>query len=335
MFKKKIKLCSSIKALEPTDIVEVLKPFYNLSRFLGSAPYTLEKKKHSYNVKTTWIDYLIFIFANIFMGFLIYWTYGSDNSMHSGLDAINLGTQFFLLFSLVVIMFFNFINFVCKRKTVEILQELIEIDRSMILLNIDINHKVQLENVIKYLFCCLSLITILTIITGYIFSLVSGKLWFDLPIFVAFITVNMSFAIFTSHFILCLRAVQDRFKKLNEGISEVFDPKILNVEEDLSHIVSHMERIHDRLVEVVQKINFRYSFWTMILFAIIFVIGVLSIYTFLRVVIIYDRLTFLACLMRFIWTLYYLLYLIMIIAAGSFTTREVILKYFNRMRIQS
>lgn len=333
MFKKMNKLCASIKVEEPLDIVDVLKPFYNLSRCLGSAPYTLVKKKYSYEVKTTWIDYLLFFSSNIFMGFLSYWCFGSDLQMHSGSEILNFGTHLFLMFSLSFVIFLNFVNFFLKSKTAKILQELIEVDRSMSLINIDIDHKIQYKNVIRYLICCFSLITILTIVSGYIFSLVSGQFWFDLAIFVTFITVNIAFAILTSHFILALRAVQDRFKKLNEGISEVFDPKKLNVEEDLSHIVSHMEKIHDRLIEVVQKINVRYSFWIMIIFGIIFVISVLSIYTFLRVVIMYDRKTFLACLLRFIWSLYYCFYLIMIITIGSFTTREVIKQLFIRLRI--
>lgn len=323
MFKnKKIKLCSSIKVQEPTDIIQVLKPFNNFSRCFGSSPYTFTKNNNSYDVKTTWIDYLIFAFFNLFIFFLIYMFPDSDTILFTGSEIINMGTHIILLWALVFAIFFNFINFLFKNKTAEILKELYEIDRSMILLNIEMDYKDQFKTVIKYLFCCLSLLTILTVLTGYIFSLLSGKFWFDLTVFLTFLTINLTFVIFASHFILSLRAVQDRFKKLNMEISHVFAKA---GEADLSHIVRHMETIHDRLIEIIQKINVRYAFWVLMFFTMVFVFGVLSVYTFLRVIILYDRLIFLACLMRFIWTLFYFLYLLMIIAAGSYTTREVIM----------
>lgn len=312
----------SLIVKEPKDIVEVLKPLYTLSRCLGAAPYTLTKKKDSYTVSTTWIDYSLFLVVNSYMSYLFYMCYGNDHLQHSGSEIMNLGTHFMLMTSLIVFIFLNFVNLFLKHKTGEILKELIVIDQNMALLSIDIDHKSHYKDMIKYLFCCFSLITTLTIFTGYIFNLVSGCFWFELIVFVTFITSNLSYANFVSTFIFALRSVQDRYKQLNEGISDVFDPKKLNAEEDLSHIVSHMESIHDRLNEVVQKINVRYSFWIMMLFGIVFVIGVLCVFSFMRAVIIYDRLTFLACLMRFVWTLYYILYLMMIIAAGSYTTRE-------------
>lgn len=315
----------SVKNKKIENIFDVLKPFYYISRFVGAAPFTITKKGHLYEFKTKIIDYIILFFFTILEGYLFYiCVFYEKLTVNSNSNITNIGSQLMMSSAILVTIFMAVINFIQRKGTVEIVQDLNRVDESMRLLNIELEHKMQSTHLVKYIFTCFILTIILIIINTILISFVSDKIWTHLPNHLTFILSNLFYSIFISQFILSIVSIYIRFKKLNEGFNEIFKLEKLSNDEDLSHIVVHISNVHDRLIEIVQKINIRYSFWTMIILAAVFCFATLSIFSFLRAIIYFELKTFLYCLTRFIWSMYYIAFITLVTAAGSRATREVL-----------
>lgn len=327
MFKNCLKMISpSVKLVKKKkskkNIFDVLKPFYYISRFVGAAPFTITKKGHLYDFETKIFDYIILFFFSILEGYLIYICFAYEKLIcDSNSNITNFGSQLMMSATISVSIFMALINFLMKKRTIEILQDLNSVDESMRLLNIELEHEVQSNNLFKYLCACFISMVILIVINTILISFVSVKFWTHLPMHLTFVLSNIFYAIFISQFILSIVSIYIRFKKLNEGFNEIF--KFKRKDDDLSHIVVHISNVHERLIEIVQKINIRYSFWTLIILAAVFCFSVLSIFSFFRTIMFFELKTFLYCLTRFIWSIYYLAFITLVIAAGSRATREV------------
>lgn len=313
-----------VKNKKIENIFDVLKPFYYISRFVGAAPFTITKKGHLYEFKTKIIDYIILFLFAILEGYLFYiCVFYEKLKVETNSNITNIGSQLMMSSAISVTIFMAVINFIQRKRTVQIIQDLNRVDESMRLLNIELEHKMQSTHVIKYLFTCFISTITLIIINTILISFVSDKIWTHLPTHLTFILSNIFYSIFISQFILSIVSIYIRFKKLNEGFNEIFKLEKLSNDEDLSHIVVHISNVHDRLIEIVQKINIRYSFWTMIILAAVFCFATLSIFSLLRAIIFFELKTFLYCLTRFIWSLYYIAFITLVTAAGSRATREV------------
>lgn len=313
-----------VKNKKIENIFDVLKPFYYISRFVGAAPFTITKKGHLYEFKTKIIDYIILFLFAILEGYLFYiCVFYEKLKVETNSNITNIGSQLMMSSAISVTIFMAVINFIQRKRTVQIIQDLNKVDESMRLLNIELEHKMQSTHVIKYIFTCFISTITLIIINTILISFVSDKIWTHLPTHLTFILSNIFYSIFISQFILSIVSIYIRFKKLNEGFNEIFKLEKLSNDEDLSHIVVHISNVHDRLIEIVQKINIRYSFWTMIILAAVFCFATLSIFSLLRAIIFFELKTFLYCLTRFIWSLYYIAFITLVTAAGSRATREV------------
>lgn len=332
MFKNCLKMISpSVKLVKKKkskkNIFDVLKPFYYISRFVGAAPFTITKKGHLYDFETKIFDYIILFFFSILEGYLIYICFAYEKLIcDSNSNITNFGSQLMMSATISVSIFMALINFLMKKRTIEILQDLNSVDESMRLLNIELEHEVQSNNLFKYLCTCFISMVILIVINTILISFVSVKFWTHLPMHLTFVLSNIFYAIFISQFILSIVSIYIRFKKLNEGFNEIFKFEKLRKDNDLSHIVVHISNVHERLIEIVQKINIRYSFWTLIILAAVFCFSVLSIFSFFRTIMFFELKTFLYCLTRFIWSIYYLAFITLVTAAGSRATREVYYK---------
>lgn len=307
------------------NIFDVLKPIYYISRFVGAAPFTITRKGDSYEFRTKLLDYIILFFFAILEGYLFYiCVFHEKLIVKSNSNIQNFGSQLMMSSTIIVTIFMAVINFFQRMKTVEIIQDLNRVDESMRLLNIELEHKLQSTQLTKYLITCFILTVSLVVINTILISFVSDKIWTHLPTHVTFILSNIFYAIFISQFILSIASIYIRFKKLNEGFNKIFKLHKLSKDEDLSHIVVEISNIHDRLIEIVQKINVRFSLWTMIILAAVFCFVTLSFFSFLRTIFIFELKTFLYCLTRFVWSLYYIAFITLVTAAGSRATREVV-----------
>lgn len=314
-----------VKKCKTENIFDVLKPFYYISRIVGAAPFTITKKGHLYEFKTKIIDYIILLLFALLEGYLFYiFVYREKLVVKSNSNITNYGSQLMLSSTISLTIFMAVINFIQRKRTIQIIRDLNSVDESMRLLNIEVEHRQQSKYLFKYLFTCFILTLIIIIINTILISFISDKIWTHLPTHLTFILSNFFYSIFISQFILSIVSIYIRFKKLNEGFNEIFKLEKNCNDKDLSHIVVHISDVHDRLIEIVQRINIRYSFWTMIILAAVFCLATLSIFSFLRAIIYFELKTFLYCLTRFIWSLYYIAFITLITAAGSRATREVL-----------
>lgn len=323
---------SAKKLIKSSNIFDAIKPFYYLSKILGTAPFTVNVENNIVRMETTTTDYLIYLIFNIFHSCLLYYfTVGVTNSslFQTSSSISNYGQNIMLMITNTSAVIFNLINFLFKSRTMEIISEFIKIDLQMSLLYIEVDHKAQSKIIKKYIILCFLLVFILTVMTGSIYILTSSSenLLIDLSISLSLILTNIFYANVVSQFIMALLSSYARFKKLNDGFSEIFNSKS-NESQDLSDIVKRISKIHDNLIENVERINYRFAAWIMIIFASVFILSTISIFTFVRALIIFEKKPLIMALPRFIWSSYFIMFLLMVIAAGSATTR-IVFTFYN------
>lgn len=309
---------------KPSNIFDVFKSFYYGSRCIGTAPFTITvENDNNVVLKTTIKDYIIFFIFNIIFAIVLYaWASGklSSNLLVTSSEVVNYGNQLMVLCSINFSFFNNCINFVLKKRTIGIINDLISVDSSIKKINLDVDYKSQSRIVNKYLLMVITLIVVLSAPSGIVFYLVSDNILKDFSLYTTLLINNIYYINFVSQFILCLLSVYERFRQLNQGIEEIFKFNKNYEKHDFSDVVKKIATIHDSLIEVVQKINFRFSIWIMISLAAIFVFFTLSAFTFVRSIIIFEKSKFLFSFSTFIWCVYYLSFLVMAIAVGSWTT---------------
>lgn len=316
------------KLIKSSNIFDAIKPFYYLSKTLGTAPFTVTVKDNIIYMKTTRNDYIIYLLFNLFQSYLLYFfTKGNMNStmFQSSSTISNFGQNIMLTITISSAVFFNFINFLFRGHTMEIINEFVKIDFQMSLLHMEVDYKAQSKIITKFIFVSFLLVLLLTAITGliYLVKSTSENVFIDLTISLSLILTNIFYANVVSQFIVSIISVYERFKKLNEGFSEMFQVNKLKESQDLSDFVKRIARIHDDLIENVERINYRFSAWIMIIVGSVFILSTISIFTFLRALIIFDLKSLIMALPRFIWSSYFVMFLMMVIAAGSATTRIV------------
>lgn len=323
------------KLKKPSNIFDVFKSFYYISKCLGTAPFTITVESNTISMKTTSKDNLIFVIFNLIYCCIIYlWATEkvTTSLFDTSSEVANYAYQLIILASSLFAIIMNLINFVFKEKTIEIIYGLIEVDSAMKMLNFDVDYKSQSKIVNKFLAVCLFLATCLATTSAIIFYTVSIDPLRDFVIYIILLLNNFFYVNVVSQFVLILLSVYERFRQLNQGIEEIFKFDQSKYERhDFSEVVKQISGIHNSLIEIVQKINFRFSVWLMITLAVIFVFFTISTYSFVRAIIIFERTKFLFCLARFLWFLYYMLFLLMGISAGSRVTRMVfiVLNFFS------
>lgn len=317
---------SQKKITKSSNTFDAIKPFYNLSKCMGTAPFTITVEKNVISIKITRKDFLTFVSFNILHLFLLYFfvkeSLNTSFVFESSSDIGNYGQTIMVMATLFSAICFYFINYMFKGKTVEIIKELINIDLQMGEINIEVDHKALSKIITKYIILCFLLILIFTGLTSSIFlfvSIMSNNILIDLAIALILIMNCIFFTNIISQFILSLLSVYVRFKKLNEHFGAIFK----NQNQDLSETVICISQIHDCLIEIVEKINYRFSVWIMMCFAGIFVFSTICVFSFLRALIIFNKKSLLMCLPGFLWSLYFLLFLILVMAIASATTRNV------------
>lgn len=316
------------KLIKSSNIFDAVKPFYYLSKIIGTAPFTVTIKDNIVHMETTRNDYLIYLSFNVFQSYLLYFfTKGNMYStmFHSSSNISNLGQSIMLTMTITAAIFFNFINFLFRGKTMEIISEYMKIDFQMSLLHIEVDHKAQSRIIKKVIFVSVILVLLLTGITGsiYLFMSTSENLLIDLSVSLSLVITNVFYANVVSQFIVSILSAYERFKKLNEGFTEIFKMDKLKEAQDLSNFVKRFSRIHDDLIENIERINYRFSAWIMMMFGSVFILSTISIFTFIRTLIVFDSKSLIMALPRFIWSSYFIMFLMMVIATGSATTRIV------------
>lgn len=331
------------KLIKSSNIFDAVKPFYYFSKILGTAPFTVTVKDNIPHLKTTRIDYIICTSFNVLQLFLLYFFTKQNSNSNMNLSIFqalsntsNLRQNFMLAVTITSTIFFNLINFLFRKHTMEIITEYMKIDFQMSLLHIEVDHKAQSRITIKFIILSFLLVLFLTAITGsiFLFTAASENILFDLSKSFSLTLTNVFYANVVSQFVVSIISAYERFKKLNEGFTEMFKMNKLKEEEDLSHFVKRISRIHDDLIENIERINYRFSAWIMIIFASVFVLSTISIFTFLRALIIFDPKLLIIAVPRFVWSLYFVMFLLMVIATGSATTRIVFnfkCKIFKKM----
>lgn len=317
---------SSKKLSKPSNIYTAIKPFYYLSKVLGTAPFTVTEKNNVISMETTKTDYFHYLFFNVFHSYLLYFfTKGNTNStiFQSASNISNYGQSIMLTITITSSLFCNLINFLFKEHTMEIIREFMKIDFQMRLLGIEVDHKAQSKIIKKFIFMGFVLVLFLTAITGsiYLCMSTSENLLIDLTISFSLVLTNIFYANVVSQFVVAIISSYERFKKLNQGFTDKF--KTNKVKEDLSEFVKQVSRIHDSLIENIERINYRFSAWIMFIFASVFVLSIFSVFTALRALIFVDKKSFIMALPRFIWSSYFIMFLLVVIATGSATTRIV------------
>lgn len=323
----------SRKLKKPSNIFDVFKSFYYISRFLGTVPFTITvERDNNVILKTKIKDYIIFgIFNIIFLIIVCLWGFGklSTDLLNSSSDVENYGNKFMIVSSMCFSITNNLINFIFKKKTIEIINDLISVDSSIKMINLDVDYKSQSRTVNRYLFMSFSVVIGVAIPSAVVFYQFSNNLFQDFCLYTTLVLNSVYYVNLVSQFVLFLLSVYERFRQLNRGIEEIFkfdQPKYER--QDFSEVVKQISGIHNSLIEIVQKINFRFSTWIMIATAVIFAFFTFSAFAFVRAVIIFDKSKFLFSFSVFIWSIYYLSFLVMAIAVGSWTTRMVfIVKY--------
>lgn len=311
-----------------SNIFDAIKPFYYFSKFLGTVPFTITVENSIIDMKTTYNDYLIYVMFNIIHAGLIYMSLiGKLNSIvfETSSEVANCLNQAMILSGIVFAVFLNIINLVMKNYTIEIVRDIWEIDSCMRSLRMEVNHRVHSKIITNYLIFGIFLMMILATVTELIFYKVSGNLNLDMLIMFTLILNYLFIANFLCQFVLPVLSVRERFQKINIGLDDIVNK---HYDKDLSEIIRYVSTIHDNLIEIILKINFRFSLWAMILYGSLFVYSTISIFSFIRSIIIYEPRTFYFCLTRTIWFLNYILFLVGVIAAGSSTTRMVIFMFF-------
>lgn len=310
-----------------SNLFDTFRSFYYASKFLGTAAFTITVKSDcNIDIRTTLTDYIIFVIFNIIYGFIVYmWSIGKLTShiFDTSSDVANYGNQLTIFSSVLFTITMNLITFVFRKRTIEILNDLIKIDFSMKMLNIRVDYKSQSKMVNNYLVACLVIIVVLGVGSSIVFYKISANMLLDFTIFGTVLLNNLYYVNFISQWILCLLSVYERFRQLNQGLEEIFQFKKLYENQDFSDAVKRIAKIHDSLIEIVQKINYRFSVWIMFIFAVIFVFFTLNTFSFVTSIIMYERSKFLFSIAGFVWFLNNLLFLVMGIAAGSRTTRMV------------
>lgn len=327
---------SQNKLKKSSNTFDPIKPFYYISKCIGTAPFTITAENNIISIKITRKDYLIFVFFNIVHAYFLYFVAKEhldtnllfDSSSNIG----NFGQNIMVMATLSSAIFYNFINYLFKDKTVEIIKALIKIDLQMSFINIEVDHKVLSKIIIKYILLCILLIIIYTGLTSSIFlfvSILSQNTFMDIAIALILIINNIFFTNILCQFIVSLLSVYVRFKKLNESFGAIFK----NDKQDQSEIVISLSKIHDSLIEIIEKINYRFSAWIMMSFAGIFVFSTICIFSFVRALIIFNKKTLLMCLPGFIWSMYFLMFLVVVIAVASATTRIVLFNNKNEEKL--
>lgn len=309
------------------NIFDAIKPFYYLSKCLGAVPFTINVKNNFLYVKTTFNDYLIYFIFNIVHSYLIFLSLtGQLNSIffETSSKVANSLNQMMILSGIVFAMFLNLINFCFKKSTIEILSNFFEIDSDLSQFNLNVNHKAQSKLLIKFLICYFFLMVLLSLVTGVFFYMVMGNYYLNLLILFVLIMNYLFYTNFLCQFVLSLLSVRERFKKINSGLDDIIKR---NYDKDLSNDIRRLSRIHDSLIEIVTKINFRFSLWAMIIFGALFVYSTITIFSFIRAIIYFESRSYYSCLTRIIWFFNYMIFLVGIIGAGSATTRMVYIVY--------
>lgn len=307
-----------------SNIFDVFKIFYYASRIIGTAPFTIKVESNNNIVmKSTLIDHLIFAIFNISFGLVFYiWAAGKlmTNLFVTSSDVTNYGNQLLIPSSIFFALINNLINFVLKKKTIEIITDLIAVDSNMKILNLRVDYKAQTKMVNQYLFLCVFIFIVIASSSAVIYYMVSNNILLDLSVYTLLMLNNVFYVNLISQFVLCLLSVYERFRELNYGLEQIFKQyEKHNYSDDVRRVAS----IHDCLIEIVQKINFRFSVWIMFSLAFIFVFFTVSTFSIVRSIIVFETKTFLFRLLSFIWCLYYLSFLVMAIGVGSMTTRMV------------
>lgn len=311
-----------------SNFFDVFKSFYYVSKFIGTVPFTITVKNNTIAIKTSYKDYIIFGIFIILYGSILYMCFSgglTTDLINTSSDVANYANKMLVLTSILFAMGMNLINFLLKNRTIQIINDLITVDSTMKFLNLDVDYNSQSKVVNKFLIVCLFLVSCLASSSAIIFNMVSTNVKRDFTIYTVLLLNNFFYVNVVSQFILLILSVYERFRQLNQNLEDIFkfnQPKYER--QDFSEVVRQISKIHDFLIEIVQKINFRFSVWIMITLAAIFVFFTFSIFSVVRAIIIFDRTKFLFSLSRFSWFLYYMLFLVMAISAGSRVTRMVI-----------
>lgn len=316
---------STKKQKKSLNIFDSIKPFYYLSKCLGTVPFTVTVKNNVISMKTTREDYLIFAIFIVIHAYLLY--FFVQRCFFSNWSNVNFKQHIMLYITLGFTLFFNSINFLLRKSSIKIIKALTKIDDSMNLLNLEVDYKNHSKLITRFVQLSLFIFTSLTGLSFYIYICVSrsSKIMVDFPIAFTVIFNNIFYTNVMSQFIVALLAVYSRFRNLNEKLTDMFKLNYVYNMQDLSVIVKKISEIHDNLTEIVEMINLRFSIWVMMIIAAVFIYGNLFVLMFLQAIIFYDKITLLLSLPRFIWSINYSLFILMVVGSGSATTRMVII----------
>lgn len=198
---------------ESENIFEVVRPLYRMSRLFGICPYTINNDR----VIVTQCDCIAFIAWLAFYIYILIVIGNSnyENTQFSASELANFGPKMTIMFGSFVSVIILLMVLITRNSSGKIVRQIYDVDIQLSSIGITLNY--QKQKIMSYKFIAYCFIELaLALAYSYWYLQECGDFIECVNIYLPFLTINISFVLFMSQFLLSLIAVKFRFRKLNE-----------------------------------------------------------------------------------------------------------------------
>nr|QGW45463.1 gustatory receptor 2 [Bradysia odoriphaga] len=327
-FKSKLSFFVMIMKLEKENFYDVVRPLYNVAKLFGYSPFQLPKDTSwtSVQQRASPFDTLKSIFCFVLYLFLLYTQFGIEKFYSHSNFVIDVAEDILLTYLTCTSIISTTILLILRKQVWTIINDIASIDNKITALGICIPFKKH------YKFVVLHITTFATLQIGaMIFTCVIQQKHYNPSMHSRFNCLQACFIYFygigafsmtMSYYYLSLLAVYTRLRHVNRYIENIFTTAPDDDSKDIDRclIVRQISKIYDGLCDIVETINFCFSFQVMALLAACFGFLVFCVFTLYKAIIAHpsnDNIYFRNLVLNLIWNCHYSIIAFTVIYSGS------------------